>query len=307
MITIQLCTIIRIIELILRGEDHRFVVYEYIDDIFVSQTLEIFRKIVDAKSHDQKIDENWYSRNFLNEQLEKNEIAWNSGFSLKSVANRFGSMKKSIVLDRAQKHHQQFSELVDSYAKDELNVSLQISTERTPVVLDFNETFFVINAIAVRRAGTRGGAWSSLGKQVEGPLMTVLCMLHEVDGKYYTRTSIGDGHSREVDFYLITPAGEENRCEVKLMGKGNPEGADVVVARESKVFVASNLSKMNKQQLNDLGVLWVELQQQNGFTKFGEVLTDLEIPHTDLKKNVNHSSRIEDAISNFLSESNLAS
>jgi hypothetical protein len=65
------------------------------------------------------------------------------------------------------------------------------------------------------------------------------------------------------------------------MGKGNPEVADAVIARESKVFVADKLSDTNKAQLNGLGVSWVELRVENGFKRFKNVLDDLAIPYTD--------------------------
>lgn len=64
------------------------------------------------------------------------------------------------------------------------------------------------------------------------------------------------------------------------MGKGNPESADAVIARDSKVFVADKLSDLNKSQLDHRGVLWVELRSANGFRRFEEVLKVLQIPHT---------------------------
>ena len=76
---------------------------------------------------------------------------------------------------------------------------------------------------------------------------------------------------------------KEFKCEVKLMGKRNPEVADAVIARGSDVFVADKLSDTNKAQLNSLGVEWVELRDTNGFRKFGTVLQKLEIPFTNNK------------------------
>ena len=162
MITFQLALILRVINLILHGEDHRSIVTDLIDEIFVNETMDFFRKIVEAKSNGHQINKDWYSKHFLNEILSKNDIAWNSGTNLKTVSNRRGSTNKWIVLDEAHKQFKQFSNLVDSYSNDELNLSLRISNGQKPVALDFNESFVAINAIAVRRAGIRGGAWSSL-------------------------------------------------------------------------------------------------------------------------------------------------
>lgn len=66
------------------------------------------------------------------------------------------------------------------------------------------------------------------------------------------------------------------------MGKGNPESADAVIARNSKVFVADKLSDMNKKQLNSLKVFWIELRSENGFQKFASVLNSLNIPHGEM-------------------------
>jgi hypothetical protein len=42
--------------------------------------------------------------------------------------------------------------------------------------------------------------------------------------------------------------GKEYLCEVKLTGKGNPESADVIIARDSNIFVADTL--FNKIRIN---------------------------------------------------------
>lgn len=63
------------------------------------------------------------------------------------------------------------------------------------------------------------------------------------------------------------------------MGKGNPESADAVIARNSKVFIADKLSDLNKTQLDSLGVIWVELRSEEGYQRFEKVLQDLNIPY----------------------------
>ena len=64
------------------------------------------------------------------------------------------------------------------------------------------------------------------------------------------------------------------------MGKGNPESADAVIARDSRVFVADKLSDTNKNQLDSLNVEWVELRDSNGYMRFQRVLDKLNIPYT---------------------------
>ena len=91
---------------------------------------------------------------------------------------------------------------------------------------------------------------------------------------------------REIDFYLVNN-GQNHKCEVKLMGKGNPESADAVIARDSKIFVADKLSETNKKQLDSLKVEWVEMRDHSGYKRFKKVLENLDIPHKDFKGDIN--------------------
>jgi len=61
----------------------------------------------------------------------------------------------------------------------------------------------------------------------------------------------------------------------------NPESADAVIARDSKVFIADKLSETNKKQLDSLGVKWVELRSKNGYKRFAGALRHLNIPYQD--------------------------
>lgn len=98
---------------------------------------------------------------------------------------------------------------------------------------------------------------------------------------------------REIYFYLLNN-GIQYRCEVKLMGAGNSESADAVIARDSEIFIADTLSKQNIQQLNDLGVEWVELRVANGYKRFAYVLNQLGIPF------VNYDGDLEERLNEIL-------
>ena len=120
--------------------------------------------------------------------------------------------------------------------------------------------------------------------------MQTLCKLYDVpESNYAVKIKgkiIGDaGFEREVDFYLVEGK-NQYKCEVKLMGRGNPESADAVIARDSKVFVADKLSETNKRQLDSLGIEWVELRSNGGFQRFSVALDHLKIPHCKLPRNV---------------------
>jgi CfrBI restriction endonuclease len=141
--------------------------------------------------------------------------------------------------------------------------------------------------LAVKRAALRSGAWSTAGKQVEKNLMAALCGLLKVPKMHYDQTNVPES-MREVDFYLIKDD-KYNRCEVKLMGKGNPESADAIFARESNVFVADKLSDLNKKQADGLNVKWVELRAENGYKKMETILAELDIPYTTFVGNLNEA------------------
>ena len=70
------------------------------------------------------------------------------------------------------------------------------------------------------------------------------------------------------------------------MGKGNPESADAVIARDSKVFIADKLSDQNKTQLDELDVAWVALRDDQGFKRFERVLSTLKIPYRKYEENL---------------------
>ena len=300
-ITLSRFVIRRIVKAILLGEDHRLFVYNQINDAFVEGVLEFLTDVLKAKSKYHKmVDDDWYLNELIIAKLDKSEIAWNSGLNMKSIENRRGSVKKEVVLSESIENYGDFVSLVDSIEdKKRLEIGLKLSVEELSISLNFIESVVVLNALAVRRGAIRGGAWSSLGKQVEGPLMEVLCRLYEVPPTQYRRVALDDESIREVDFYLISPEGKEARCEVKLMGKGNPESADAVVARESNVFVASTLSDINKRQLDERGVHWTELHKENGFVRFGRTLAALGIEHTSLQNDADHTDLIQKTVSEY--------
>ena len=245
---------------------------------------------------DSSITFDWYKEHFLREELEKQVFAMNGGLNMKTIGNKRQSTKKEIVIEETLMHYDKFIDLVESLVDNRVDIDLSLTLRGVTVHLNLNESIIIINALAVRRAAIRGGLWSTAGKQVEAPLMEVLCRLFEVDPRYFTRSFDNDGSLREGDFYLLPPQRDKAKCEVKLMGKGNPESADSVFARDSKVLVASTLSDTNKTQLDQGGILWTELQVRNGFLRFRETLRQLEIPHSKISEKQSYFADIERAV-----------
>ena len=84
---------------------------------------------------------------------------------------------------------------------------------------------------------------------------------------------------REVDFYMTSPDGQQHKCEVKLMGLGNPESADGAIARGVKVFVFDSIpdGKVKAQLTSDRNLLWVKLRVTDGYKGITLVLELLGI------------------------------
>ena len=127
--------------------------------------------------------------------------------------------------------------------------------------------------------------WSAVGKQIEKPLMVTLCKLYDVPFEYTNQADNPDSF-REVDFYVLSADGKKLRTEVKLMGKGNPESADAIFAREPTIFLADKLSDKNKIQANNLNVHWIELRTEDGYKRFQNVLNALNVPNSNLTEDL---------------------
>ena len=283
-----------IIKKLLNGEDYRIEIVTLINAEFLQYTIGFFKKIVDAKLKNKNITGDWYKKEFLDEKLSPEDIAINSGLNKKTISNMYNSARKEIVIEASNKHYETLYQTIQSLVDGEegLNITLTLKFKGVSVDLNVNESLIVINTLAVKRAALRGGLWSTAGKRVEKPLMHTLCMLYGVSTNNYKlkiKNKIIDDadFEREVDFYLCDDS-KDYLCEVKLMGKGNPESADAVIARNSDVFVADKLSDLNKKQLKSRKVEWVELRSKDGYKRFNKVLKNLRIPYTDFKGNANN-------------------
>ncbi|MBK8444879.1 MAG: CfrBI family restriction endonuclease [Sphingobacteriales bacterium] len=283
-----------IIERLLKAKDYRIVTQTEINTKFLTYCLDFFKKVVDAKLNGTTITEDWYKDNFvMNNSHKPVDRAIYAGINKKTITNMFNSGTKEIVVSASEDNYDtlvnSISHLIEE--NDTIDLKLTIKFNSVSVELNLNESLIVITSLAVKRAAITGGAYSTIGKIVEGPLMLTLCKLYKVSTENYSIKIEGAGAAsygdfeREIDFFL-SKNGINHKCEVKLMGKGNPEVADAVIARESTVFVADKLSDTNKNQLDSLNVNWVELRTEGGFKRFKNVLEKLEIPFTDYNGNL---------------------
>ena len=278
-----------IVRKLLKGEDYRIEVVTLINAEFLQFAIDFFKKIIDAKLQSKSITANWYKDAFLNPKLTIDEIAVNNGLNKKTIHNMFNSSTKEIVIDASNEHYDLLYQSIQSLVKteSELDLTLTIKFKGISVDLNVSESLIVINTLAVKRSALRGGLWSTAEKRVETPLMKTLCKLYSVPTENYKSLFVRDKSKnvdREIDFYFLKD-GVEYLCEVKLMGSGNPESADAVIARATNLFVADKLSVQNKNQLDNLGINWVEMRSENGFMRIKLALEKFQIPHKDIDKN----------------------
>ena len=281
-----------IIKRLIKGQDYRIEIITLINAEFLQFAMDFFEKIVQAKLRNKNVID-WYKKEFLNPKLSADDIAINSGLNRKTITNMYESSARQVIIDASNEHYdilyQSISNLIEK--QPDIDLILTIKFNGVSVELNINESLIVINTLAVKRAALRGGLWSTAGKRVEKPLMQTLCRLFGVlENNYATKIkgnkpTAKENVEREIDFYLIS-GGQNHKCEIKLMGKGNPESADAVIARDSKIFIADTLSDLNKTQLDSLKVHWVELRSNNGYMRFEKVLQNLNIPYKKPNDNI---------------------
>lgn len=281
-----------IIRRLINGQDYRIVTQTEINTRFLDYCIDFFKEVINAKMNSKSITIDWYKRHFIeNEDLKPNDIAIHAGINKKTITNMFNSGTKEIVISASKDNYDTLVDSIEHLIEEKGNLDIQLSIKfnGVSVELNLNESLLVINSLAVKRAAIRGGAYSATGKNVEGPLMLAICMLFEVNENNFSLNIPGGGKAsygdfeREIDFYLKNRS-KIYKCEVKLMGKGNPESADAFIARESNVFIADKLSDTNKKQFDSLNAHWVELRSKQGFLRFENVLKDYDISYTKPNK-----------------------
>ena len=281
--------IIGTVNKLLKGQDYREEVIQSINAVFLDFTVDFFKKIALAKMDSKDITLEWYKNTFINDDsLPPEEAAIYAGMNKKTITNIYGTATKEVVIKAANDNFEYLSNLISELEKDSMEglaISLKISYNNVTVDLTLSESLLVINALATKKIQIRGGAWSSIGKKVEKPLLDKLCELvgvpqENIDNSTFHKDET-KSFDREVDYKLISRKKKVYRIEVKLMGRGNPESADATIARDSDIFVADTLSEQNCNQLASRGVEYLILKDNpNPLKKFREILERLDIPYT---------------------------
>lgn len=272
---------------LLQGQDYREEVINAINLEFLDFALDFFKAILEAKMQDYALNLEWYKTHFINNvKLKPDEAAIYAGMNKKTISNIYGSATKEVVLNVANANIDYLESLLTSLGDsgDNIGITLKITYKNIAVELNLSESLLIINALATKKIALRGGAWSSIGKRVEKPLMLTLCercgvKQEFINAEVFSKNKALD-FDREVDFKLYNmDKTKEYRVEVKLMGKGNPESADAVIARDSHIFIADTLSEQNKKQLKALGIEFLELKNNERILlDFIDILERLQIP-----------------------------
>ncbi len=271
---------------VIKSQDYRIEIVNLINAEFLQFSIDFFKRIVAAKLNSESITIDWYKKTFISDELSSDEIAINSGLNKKTISNMYRSATKQIVIEASNEHFDTLYNSILALVNNEQDIDLILTIKFQGVSVDLNvsESLIVINTLAVKRAALRGGLWSTAGKQAEKIIMLTLCRLYQVDAQYYNAEHFVKNRSldvdREIDFYLKNGQ-KEFKCEVKLMGQGNPESADAIIARNSSLFVADTLSQQNKNQCDQLGVCWVACRDNEGYKRFKIALEKFNIPFTD--------------------------
>ena len=276
---------------VVKSQDYRIEIVNLINAEFLQFAIDFFKRVVTAKLNSESITIDWYKQAFMNDELSPDEIAINSGLNKKTISNMYRSATKQIVIEASNEHFDSLYNSIQALVENEQEIDLLLTIKFQGVSVDLNvsESLIVINTLAVKRAALRGGLWSTAGKRAEKIIMLTLCRLYQVAPKYYNAEHFIKNRNldvdREIDFYLKNEQ-HEFKCEVKLMGQGNPESADAIIARNSSLFVADTLSQQNKNQCDQLGVCWVAYRDSNGYRRFKLALEKFNIPYTDYVGNL---------------------
>ncbi len=280
-------TIKRLIKSILLNENHRLILTASKTDASISFFNDFLNSISERKTltndHSfnglfQGIEESFFGEYLSSISIEE-EKAKNLGIPGKTIGDAMGSKSKEKINEGIRL----FQPIIDQIISEK-NFDLQ------QVKLNFSDSSHVINSEEFMKlllasstwiSAINGGFNSSFGKQIEKPIMLTLCKIFNVDqSNYHEYDQLDEGdYSRETDFYLRGSRQRDIKCEVKMMGRGNPESIDSAWRKGVKVFVGFEISETGKREANDKGVHTLELRDKL-WIKFDKILNHFKIPNS---------------------------
>ena len=273
---------VEIIRLVLSGEGHRPYMTALKSDIYIDFYISFFEEIL---NHGQEADfEDIFIKN-----SDLNDRLLNIGINEKTVGDTYSSASKEMKEKAIKEIGKAITEMIQNKETSIEEVSFKFK-DNNEYVFNAKDFLKMILSTSTNHAKLKGGFASSFGKQVEKPLIKTICKIFGVSENNYEENDQQDdgSYSRETDFYIIDDDNNKFKVEFKMMGRGNPEGADSLYARDTSIFMGDTLSETVKKQCEDNGVYWIELRN-NGWNKFGEVLESLNIKYSfdeEYKENI---------------------
>jgi len=265
-----------VIKRVFLNNNHRLVIEAKITKIFFIRFQEF---LSECNKYKNKFNDLWIEKVLDDDKVSKEFKEILGGLAEKSISNMYGSASKEVV-KKATKNNLQILKNIFNEKENQIS-KLEIKFNSKKIIFNSFEANLLAKNIGILHGKIKGGSWSALGKNVETPLMLTLCKMFSVPKKNFSiknSTHLSSEIHREVDFYLINNKKKQFKCEVKLMGKGNPESGDSVFARDTKIFIADKLSEKLKKQLENDKILYVELHVGNGYKYFSKILEKIDIP-----------------------------
>lgn len=262
------------------GDNHRRVAVDQINRFFLSEALDFFTQVAQMKLKGEDLRQaDWYQESMLNASRRSGDIAASAGLAMKTISNIRESTRKEVVLEESVRNYQALRQTLDELVSSRDVPALVLTIKIGPVGVDLTieESLIVVNSLATQHDTIRGGAWSAIGKALEVPLMEALCLMFRADARGWRRAEHKE-FSHQIDFVLMSH-GRQHLCEVKLMGKGNPESAKAAHAHNASLLVADRLSNLAKESLEKNKIEWVAMAEPSGWTRFGDVLDSFNIEH----------------------------
>jgi hypothetical protein len=273
---------------VINNEDYRTEILSIVQAEFMEYATDLFKRIGLAHLRQAPPTFDWYLNEFLDANFPSEELVDYSRLHRLRYANTYSPSTHDFIEGVTQQYIDPLYEAIQTLAGDgsDIEITLPVKFRAVTIDLPLSKSLVVLSSLALKRATMLRWMSKTVEEEVEKRLMVVLCQLFGVDQAHYQHSGL-TSEKREVDFFLIDNAGRKHLCEVKLMGRGNPESADAVIARQTDVFVADKLSDLNKEQLTGRGIHWVELRTEQGYRKFLSILQSYGIPATDFEGDVN--------------------
>ncbi len=208
---------------------------------------------------------------FLTEQLQ--HVAWQILASARNGESNGKSSDNSV--SRRNLHPEVANRLSEVF--NDIGTSVKATNDRVSLDLAQPEGQIIVGLLGEALLQSLDIIMRRLSKRLELPLMLTLAKLYQVPAIHYAGTAMA-AKTEDVSFCFISRSGVELRCELKLMGKGNPESTESIFSDNSNIVIVDKASETERCELHQFRKHWVELGVAEGYKRMFTVFTYLDIP-----------------------------